>query len=591
MLQYFRQFIRHTEFFLPSILLAITAAGFFLQLSQLLLAALVIGLAKLVLESFYKIREGHFALDYVALLAMATSLALSEFLAGAIIGFMYAFGSALEDYGYAQAQKTLKALIDQIPKTCLIKGADEKVAPKNIQDVNDGEIILVRKNELIPLDGFLVSHEAVINEANLTGEIEPKAYGKNDFLKSGFINVGNTLEMKVVGDFAHSTYQRIVQIVEESKKQPANLVRLAERFNVIFTLITLVFAGGALLFFNDWTRVLAVLVIATPCPLLIAAPVSFLGGLNKGARREIIFKKPIIIELLRSVRTVFFDKTGTLTLGEPKLQKIIIHDSALDENIVIELASAIEFHSIHPLARSFIQERERRELRALIALNVDESIGKGISGEIDNKRYSLKKSSKLNAGGITIDFFSDDNHAATFIFDDALKDDAAELFSYFRDRGYYVAMLTGDKKENADRLFGRFNIPIYAECSPEEKSRIVREHQGRGQKVALVGDGLNDAPALAIADAGIVFSGTENSASIEAADVAILSHEAGRVSEAFEIARSSYGVALQSIVGGIGLSTIGMVLAFFGYIPPVTGAILQEVIDVVVIVNSLRSTY
>jgi P-type E1-E2 ATPase len=287
--------------------------------------------------------------------------------------------------------------------------------------------------------------------------------------------------------------------------------------------------------------------------------VSFLGGLSRAARNSIIIKSPTVLEALAKTKTLFFDKTGTLTLGEPELKKIEVLQSSYTEKEVLELAAAL---------------------------------GEGISGIIQGTKYHIGKSAALNQdGGILSELSSEGVLVARFFFDDTIKEDVEKLFEYFRTRDYSIGILTGDKQANAHRLFGRFRIPVYAECSPANKSTLVMRQQRAGHLVGMVGDGMNDAPALALADVGIVFSGTENSASIEAADVAILGRDAWKIRDAVHIGRRSYLVARQSIVIGIGLSFIGMLFAFFGFIPPVYGAVLQEIIDVVVIVNALRSTY
>jgi len=334
-----------------------------------------------------------------------------------------------------------------------------------------------------------------------------------------------------------------------------------------------------------------VLVIATPCPLLIAAPISMIGGLNKAARLGIIIKKPVVIELLQRVKTIFFDKTGTLTMGEPALKEILILEEEFDENKVISIAAALEFHSIHPIAKSLVKEKERRNLPTLQATEVQEKIGEGIAGTVTEKRYSIKKGRSDAESGIHIELWEGDKPISRFVFDDQLKSNVTELFDYLKDKKFHFGILTGDKMENAKRIFSAFDIPIYAGSLPEKKIEVVKSFQNKDSRVALVGDGLNDAPAFALADVGIVFSGTENSASIEAADIAILTHDVRLIKEVIEISRNSYRVALQSILAGVGLSFVGMVFAFFGFIPPIGGAVLQEGIDILVIFNSLRATY
>lgn len=586
----FWEIVTSQQFRLPIALSVLIFLGLGLRLDIFYVLAIAIGLGYLVWKSWQSLRARKYSLDYIAILAMATSLGLKQFIAGAIISLMIVVSESLEEYGSARAEKTLKDLVERMPKNALVKeGGSTQSVP--LQEVRDSQVIVIRPKELIPLDGFLVSEKGLVSEANLTGEMEPVVYEAGEFIKSGFVNLGETLELKVVGDFSQSAYQKIINLVRESSQNPARIVRLAEKYNYLFTGITLLLSFGAYFLFHDWVRFLAVLVIATPCPLLIATPIAMIGGLNKAARQGVIIKKPVVIELLNKVRTIFFDKTGTLTLGEPVLKKTVVLDSALDEKRVLTIAAAIEFHSIHPIARSIVKEKERRALLNLTAVEVQEKIGEGITGRVEGKLYSLKKTASGTDDGIQIDLLADGQVLAKFIFDDQLKDNVRDLFAYLKGRNYQLGILTGDKKQNAERIFASFDIPIYAESLPETKAQMVKAHQGQDSRVALVGDGLNDAPALALADVGIVFSGTENSASIEAADIAILSHDVQLIRAVIEIAQNSYRVALQSILVGIGLSTLGMIFAFFGYIPPILGAVLQEAIDILVIFNSLRATY
>ena len=265
-------------------------------------------------------------------------------------------------------------------------------------------------------------------------------------------------------------------------------------------------------------------------------------------------------------------------------------DSGLNQEQALDLAAALERHSFHPLARSLVKEQALQcHTDVPIASDVEEKLGEGIFGTIDGSRFSVVKSHVVD--GLVVDLMHEGVAIARFFFDDELKSDVSKVFDYLRERGYQFGILTGDKKKNADRLLGAFRLPIYAESTPEKKVALIERYQKEGQLVGMIGDGLNDAPALALADVGIVFSGDENSASIEAADVALLGRDAWSIRDAIHIGRRSYHVALQSIVLGIGLSSLGMILAFFGFIPVVHGAILQEVIDAVVIINALRSTY
>ena len=583
-------FIRR-EFWLPVAILVLTSASFFVWPFELRTCATSIGLGILVIESWQRIKIGKWNLDYIAFLALFTAAIFGEWLSGAVLAFMVSVSAALEMFGTRRAEKTLRGLFESIPKEVLMQ-TDAGGVAKPIQDVQDGEIFLIRTGEMVPLDAELLSETALLNEANLTGEMEPVIYTAGKFIKSGCINLESMITLQARGTFEHSSYRKILTLVEEGKRKQSPLVRLAEQSNTVFTVVALGIALAALVIFQDWGRFLAVLVIATPCPLLIAAPVSFLGGLGRAARNNIIIKSPSVLEALAKTKTIFFDKTGTLTLGEPALKRIERVQSSYTEDQALEIAAALEWGSLHPIAKSLVKSNEVRTGKHLVVSQFEETLGSGISGTIDGKRYHIGKSTAHSMEeGIVSELSCEGVAIARFIFDDVIKDDVEKLFEYFRTRGYALGILTGDKRDNAHRLFGRFKIPVYAECAPDKKSTLVMQRQADGMLVGMVGDGMNDAPALALADVGIVFSGTENSASIEAADVAILGRDAWKIRDAVHIGRRSYQVARQSIVIGIGLSCIGMLFAFFGFIPPVYGAVLQEVIDVVVIVNALRSTY
>lgn len=574
------------SFTVPMIALVLLVLGLFLAQALWYQVAVMIGIFRLLEESYARVKIGKWNLDYIALLTLGVAAGMGAWLVGAVIAFMASVSAALEEYGSARAEKTLRELLERFPKTVTEDLGNDETRIIDIHEAKPGIMILLRPNELVPLDGELQT-EALINESNLTGEMEPRVYRAGSILKSGSINVGKMIRLTVSGDFEHSSYRKILSLVEEGKKHPSDTVRLAEKYNIAFTGITLVLAFGAFIVFGDMGRFLAVLAIATPCPLLIAAPISFIGGLNRAARGGIVVKSPKILELLVKTESLFFDKTGTLTLGVPNLLGIKSHDPDFSENELLDLAVAIEKHSLHPVARAFLGAWEKRSGKKYRAEQVVEKIGEGISGTIDGQAYRLVKGA---GDGIAIDMYAGEKRIGQFLFDDVLKSDVSRLFRYLTERGYHLAILTGDRKENADRVFKSFRVPIFADCSPATKAEAVRRGQERGL-VGIIGDGMNDAPALALADVGIVFSGTENSASIEAADVVVLGNDAWKIRDVIHIARKSYRTARESILIGIGLSLLGMLFAFFGFLSPVQGAILQEIIDALVIINALRSTY
>ncbi len=582
----FSEIFWNRSFSVPAVALALFILGLSLSQAFYYQIAVMIGMFRLLQESYARVKRGKWNLDYIALLTLGVAAGMGAWLVGAVIAFMASVSAALEEYGSARAEKTLRELLEKFPKTVTVDRGNDETKIIDIHEAIPGMQILLRPHEMVPLDGELLI-DALIDESNLTGEMEPRVYRAGSILKSGSINVGEMLRLSVTGDFDHSSYRKILSLVEEGKRHPSDTVRLAERYNIIFTGITLLLAFGAFILFDDMGRFLAVLAIATPCPLLIAAPISFIGGLNRAARSGIVVKSPKILELLVKTKSLFFDKTGTLTLGQPKLIDIVLMDAEYTKEELLSIAAAVEKHSFHPVARALVAEWESGDGKKYRADSVSEKIGEGISGTVNGREYRFIKGIGV---GITIDMYGEGKKIGQFLFDDVLKDDVGILFRYLDERGYNMAILTGDRKENADRIFASFRVPVFADCLPETKAEAVRRGQERGL-VGIIGDGMNDAPALALADVGIVFSGTENSASIEAADVAVLGNDVWKIRDIIHIARKSYRTANQSILIGIGLSLAGMILAFFGFLSPVQGAILQEVIDAVVIVNALRSTY
>lgn len=550
--------------------------------------AILAGLVILGTQSWERIRIRKWDLDYIAFLALATSLFLGEWLAGAIIALMISLSRALENYGTRRAEASLEELFRLLPKSALVERGDGFVEVP-LQDIHIGETISVRHREMVPLDGTLVSAAGLFSEASLTGEVEPVEYRPGKRLRSGIVNMSEAVKVRVTGDFSHSTYQSMLGIVSEGKREPSSLVRLAGRLNWPFTVIALILSVGAYLVTGDITRFLAVLVIATPCPLLIAAPIAFLGGLSKAARRHIIIKTPETLERLANATTIYFDKTGTLTLGVPALRAIEILSTNVTEDRVLALASALEEHSLHPLARAIVLANRARRGNDLNATEVAEKLGEGIRGRIDGQEYRIEKSS--SADGMAVELSGPAGPFARFVFDDVPKPGIEKAFTYLTERGFALSVLTGDKEGNAHRVLDRYGLPIIAECDPVRKMAVVEEAKKQGNIVVMVGDGVNDAPALALADVGVVFSGTENSLSLEAADAVILKRDIGLFQELIHISRRSYRIARQSMLIGIGLSIIGMIAGALGHLTPVHGAILQEMIDALVIVNAVRAAY
>ncbi len=587
------RYLNSPTLMLPVGVAFLLAGGLASSQETLYLVAIVIGCIEIAITAYHDIRKNDWSLDYIALLAMIVAIISHEWVAGAVIALMYTGGEALEAYAARRAESSLAALLARMPKSALVKGDDGRTEEIPLGNVAAGTRIIVRGGELVPLDGLLASPAAVLNLANLTGEPLPESLAQGAFIKSGSVNAGEAFELTVSGTLATSTYAKIVDLVRNAEHDQAPFVRLAEKANLPFTILTLLISGGVYLLTGDIARVLAVLVIATPCPLLIAAPVAFIGGLSRAASRNIIVKTPASLEAIARVTTIYFDKTGTLTLGAPELIGITLLAPGMSETQALSLAAALEFHSIHPLARALVAAARARNFSPVPAREAKETIGKGVTGLVDTHRASIAQAPEENhlTGNISLLLVQDDVPSAVFHFSDVLKESSKKLLVELSRAGFKVAVLTGDREENAREIFAGLELEICADCTPEDKHRIIGEARGRGEVVAMVGDGLNDAPALAKADIGIVFSGTENSASIEAADVAILGHDVELIRDLFALARRSVRIARESVYAGIGLSTVGMLAAAGGYVVPVTGAIIQEGIDATVIANALRTAF
>jgi len=555
----------------------------------IVLISIFVGSYKLFEATVKSMLKKQLALDYIAILAIIVSLVTNEYLVTAIIALMIATGRALEEYGVSSAKNSLTKLIDRIPNSVSIWKNGEVVRKDVISKVRVEEKILVRRGEVIGLDGILISEAGTTDESSLTGEPYPVDKIKGDIIRSGTINVGNPIVLKVTKEAADSTYRKIIDMVKRAQGEKAPLVRLADRYSVIFTFLTLGIAGFAYFFERNINSVLAVLVIATPCPLILATPIALLGGINAAAKKRIIIKKLSNIEVLSRIKAVIFDKTGTITLGKPQVFSFEILNHNYEEKNLLAISEALERNSLHPLAKAIVGFAKNKKSPIFHAEKVQEIIGFGIEGIVENKKYSL---TKLKIEGMAIGIFEEKNLLAVFRFEDRIKKESKGIITILKNLGLELFIFTGDKKANAEKVAKEIGgaINVKAECSPEDKKEGIETLKRNGKMTAMIGDGINDAPALAYADVGMVFANDEQTAASEAADIVFLGGDFSLVLESFKIAKRTIGIALKSIKWGIGLSIVGMILASFGMIPPIAGAFLQEAIDVAVIVNALRAS-
>lgn len=587
-------FLNPTLIFLGIILYGILSYFEYTTVAQtIILIAIGLGSYSLVLETFSELFKKHFALDYIALVAVIVSVITGEYLVGAIIALMISTGVTLEAYGARQAKKSLTILIDRIPQEVLLWEKDKETVKTKISKVKVGQSIFIRKGEVIPLDGTLESLKGLTDESSLTGEPYYIDKFQGDLLRSGTVNSGDAIIVKVTKEEADSTYRKIIEMVQSAQIEKAPLIRLADKYSTFFTLVTFFISLFAYFNLGGLDGVLAVLVVATPCPLIIATPIALLGGVNAAAKQRIIIKKLAVLETLSRVDTMVFDKTGTLTLGRPKLTTISIIQTKYSYDEILSFAAAIERNSLHPLAKTIVEAAKEKKVKHVIAHNTQEIVGKGISGIINNTEYVLRKLPEENSEGMQIEMLEDKKQIAIFSFADVLKKDSKPIISRLKQAGYELFIFTGDKKKTADKIALELGegITVRAEMKPEDKQKGIEELKKQKKIIAMIGDGINDAPALALADVGMVFSNEEQTASSEAADIVLLGGDFQQATQTLSISKRSVNIAMQSIIFGIGASIICMILASFGLIPPLLGAGIQEVIDVAVILNALRAAH
>jgi heavy metal translocating P-type ATPase len=556
---------------------------------------IVIGATPLVRDSIVALRQRRYALDYLALLAIAAAVAALELQVGAVIALMLASGRALEDYGVRRARQSLNLLSDRIPRFAVVLDADDPTGagvPVPIEEITIGSLVEVRTGEVLPLDGTLTTDHALVDESSLTGEpyLLEKAHG--DEVRSGTVNVGPPLQLCVLREARDSTYRQILALVEAAQDSGAPMVRLADRYSLFFTTLAIAIAAIAWFASGNLERALAVLVVATPCPLILAVPIALMGGVNRAARAKIIVKRLAALEVLGRVSVLLLDKTGTITVGHPELVNVELAAGAkLTQDRALALTAAAERHSLHPIAKALVDAAQSRGLPLLPVSQIEETIGSGISACVEGHRVEVTGAPAAN-GEIRVLCNVDGTPSATFVLEDRLKSDARQVFKRILDAGVRLAIATGDRRTAAERIVQQLDLPlaIEAECTPQRKLDLIRDQQANGRVVGMVGDGINDAPALAQADVGLVFAHEARTASSEAADIVLLGGEVHQVWQALDVARTTIRVAVQGILLGIGLSVLAMFAAAYGFLPPLLGAFLQEGIDVLVIANALRAT-
>jgi heavy metal translocating P-type ATPase len=564
-------------------------------------ALLLVPLTASVLRSLLR---GDVGVDAIALVSMAGALALGEYTAGAVVALMLAGGNALEARANGRARRELTALVERAPRIALVRRGPELVEVP-VESVAAGDVVLVRGGEVVPVDGLVEGGEAVVDESALTGEPLPVTVAPGAGVRSGAANAGAAFELRALRPAAESAYAGLVRLVSRAAAERAPFVRMADRYAAFFLPATAVVAGLAWAASGDPVRALAVFVVATPCPLILAAPIALISGLSRAARAGVVVKGGGALERLAGVRTVLLDKTGTITLGHPELDRVVPLDG-LPPGETLRLAASLDRLSAHPLAAALVAGAQQRGLELTVPERAEESFGHGIEGVVDGHRVLVGSVEWLQAHGVdahpaagiaddaaTVLVGVDGRPAAVVVLVDRLRDDAHELVDALRDAGIaHVAIVSGDATSVVDRVARSLGVDrSYAEQTPEEKVEVVRALRARPElrNVLMVGDGVNDAPALALADVGIAMGTIGATVSSETADAVVLVERVDRVADAVRIARRAVGIARQSVLLGLGASLVAMGFAAAGYLAPVAGALLQEAIDVAVILNALRA--
>jgi heavy metal translocating P-type ATPase len=569
--------------------------------------ALVLTGAPVIWSTILAARRGHFATDIVASLAIVGAVVLMQPLAGLVIVLMQSGGEALEHWAEGRASDAVRALEEAAPRIAhRVDG--ERVEDVPAGDIAIGELLLVRPGELIACDGEVIEGHSDLNVAALTGEALPVSAAPGTRVMSGTLNGSGVLRLRASAPASESQYARIVELVRTAQSSKAPLQRLADRYAVWFTPATIAACAATWFATHDSLRVLAILVVATPCPLILAAPVAIIGGMNRAARRQIIMRHGAALERLAAATVAVFDKTGTVTVGRPRVRQLRPAEG-FAANDVLRYAAAVEQGSSHLLARVIVESAEALDGGAVPRASAHlESPGQGAVGTVHGHEVHVgarsfvlpqvkidsAELSRLEGAGVALRAYVaiDGRLAGVIEYADELRPELAGVLAGMRSWGISrVLLLSGDHAPNVRAVAASVGITeVEGDLLPAQKAAVVSRLRSAGEVVMMVGDGTNDAPALSSADVGVALGGHGGGITTEAADVIILVDSLDRVMDALAIGRHTMRIAKQSIVAGLGLSGIAMVAAGLGYIPPAIGALLQEAIDVAVIMNAVRAS-
>jgi heavy metal translocating P-type ATPase len=564
--------------------------------------ALVLGGGPLVIELAAKALHREFGSDLLAGLSIVTSVILGEYLAGTLVVLMLSGGQALEAYAVRSASSVLSALARRMP-TVAHRKADGEFRDVSVAEVAVGDTLVVLPHEICPVDGTVLDGHGNMDESYLTGEPYRVSKAPGAFVLSGAINGDAALTVRVDRPAEDSRYAMIMRVMRDSEQRRPRLRRLGDQLGALYTPLAVAIALAAWAFSGDAVRFLAVLVVATPCPLLIAIPVAIIGSVSLAARRGIIIRDPAVLERIDTCRTAVFDKTGTLTYGRPELAELL-PVAGMKATEVLTLVASLERYSKHPLATAVLDAARSARLSLPDADEVREPPGTGLRGRVNGRTVQVTGRKKLlterpdltavlpqSAGGLECVVLIDGQLAAVLRFRDRPREEGLPFIEHLRPRHRFdrILLVSGDRESEVRLLAAEMGIrEVYASQTPEQKLEIVRRETA-GAPTAVFGDGINDAPALAAATVGVAF-GTASDITAEAAGAVVMDSTLQKADELMHIGRRLRAIVLQSAVGGMALSAVGMLAAAAGYLPPVAGAILQEIIDVVAVLNAVRAS-
>jgi heavy metal translocating P-type ATPase len=565
-----------------------------------LYVALALGGIPLVADLLVKLFRREFGSDLLAGISITTAVLLGEYLAGTLVVLMLSGGEAIESFAVRRASSVLQALAKRMPSFAHRK-RDSAVSDVDLDQIQIADTIVVFPHEVCPVDGTVLEGHGVMDESYLTGEPYMMSKTPGSQVLSGAINGETALTIHADKLPIDSRYAKIMQVMRESEQHRPRIRRLGDQLGAIYTPIAVALAIIAWLMSGDAVRFLAVLVVATPCPLLIAIPVAVIGSISLSARLGIIIKNPAILETIDHCRTVIFDKTGTLTYGRPELTEDLVADS-FDANTILKLVASLERYSKHPLAGAVVAAAKKRGIQLADANSLSERPGEGLRGEVDGHAIRVISRKQLAAeypeetsalpalaGGLECIIVLDGRYVATYRFRDEPRREGASFIQHLRPKHAFarVMLVSGDRESEVRYLADQVGIEeVYFNQSPEQKLELVREETAKADTIFL-GDGINDAPALTAATVGVAF-GQNSDVTSEAADAVIMDSSLKKVDELLHVSHRMRSIALQSAVGGMALSLIGMFVAAAGYLPPVAGAVAQEIIDVFAVLNALR---